>query len=161
VEVRKFLQSHPFKGKRVVIGIVAGRTGARLPTIQEMHEKRIGSDAAIFIHGGCQDAIDARQSTFQRARQLHNVAQRNLISRAQGQAEKGELKFNPTLPLAGVAQRMTTNPTTAYESFGATKREGEYEDIVYATAMALWYRDHHIRQETRFPDKYQWQHISW
>ena len=31
VEVRKFLQSHPFKGKRVVIGIVADHTGTRLP----------------------------------------------------------------------------------------------------------------------------------
>ena len=50
---------------------------------------------------------------------------------------------------------MTTNPTTAYESFGAPRREGEYEDIVYATAMALWYRDHHIRQEARCLDKYQ------
>jgi hypothetical protein len=56
---------------------------------------------------------------------------------------------------------MTTNPTTAYESFGAPEREGEYDDIFYATAMALWYRDHHMRQEARFLDKCQWQHISW
>jgi hypothetical protein len=160
-EVKKFLHSRPFRGKRVVMGIVADRTGAGLPAIQEMHEKRIGPDAAIFIHGGYQDAIDARQPTF------HNVAQRNLISRAQGQAEKGELKFNPALPLAGVAQkelanfRITTNLITAHESFGAPKREGEYDDIVYATAMALWYRDYHIRQEARYLDTYQWQHISW
>ena len=56
---------------------------------------------------------------------------------------------------------MTTNPTTAYESFGAPEREGEYDDIFYAMAMALWYRDHHMRQEARFLDKCQWQHISW
>ena len=51
-EVQKFLQSRPFRGKRVVMGIVADRTGAGLPAIQEMHEKRIGHDDAIFIHGG-------------------------------------------------------------------------------------------------------------
>jgi hypothetical protein len=88
-EVRKFLQSHPFKGKRVVMGIVADRTGAGLPAIQEMHEKRIGPDAAIFIHGGYQDAIDARQPTF------HNVAQRNLIESSAGSGGEGGAEVQP------------------------------------------------------------------
>jgi hypothetical protein len=83
------LQSHRFKGKRVVMGIVADRTGAGLPAIQEMHEKRIGPDAAIFIHGGYQDAIDARQPTF------YNVAQRNLIEPSAGSGGEGGAEVQP------------------------------------------------------------------
>ena len=121
-----------------------------MPPIQEMHERRIGPDASVFIHGGFQDSIDSKNPTF------HSVAARNLVANAQGLAEKGLLKFNPALPLAKVAQRELENFTvkistaTAHESYGAPKREGEHDDTVYATALACWYRQFHITQEARY-----------
>jgi hypothetical protein len=85
-----------------------------------------------------------------------NVAQRNLIGYAQGLAEEEErdrLKFNPLLPLAEVARRKLTNfrvnqdPKTNHESFGAPKREGEFDDIVYSVALACWLRHYHLSVE--------------
>ena len=149
-KIEKFLCSQPFSRKRPITGIVADRTGVGLPPIQEMAERRIAPDAAVFIHGGHQDSIDSKTPTF------HSVAARNLGATAQGLAEKGQLKFNPALPLAKVAQRELENfrvnisPTSAHESYGAPKREGEHDDTVYATALACWYRQFHITQEARY-----------
>jgi hypothetical protein len=88
-----------------------------------------------------------------------NVAQRNLIGYAQDLAEEDErnrLKFNPLLPLAEVARRELTNfrvnqdPKTNHESFGAPKREGEFDDIVHSVAMAFWIRHYHLSVEARW-----------
>jgi hypothetical protein len=153
-EIQKFLSTRPFRRKRPIMGLVADRGGVGLGPIQELHERGIGPDAAVFIHGGHKDSVDPSAPGF------HNVAQRNLIGWAQGLAEKGQLKFNPALPLAGVAMRELSNfrvhqdPRTAHESYGAPKREGEFDDTVYATALACWYRQWHIMQEARYLNPY-------
>ena len=140
-KIERFLCSQPFSGKRPITGIVADRTGVGLPPIQELHERRIGPDASIFVHGGHADTVYAKGGPG-----FHNVAARNLVATAQGLAEKGQLKFNPALPLARVAQRELENfrvnisPSSAHESYGAPKREGEHDDTVYATALCCWYR---------------------
>lgn len=154
-EIAKFLATRPFRKKRPIMGIVADRGGVGLGPIQELHERGVGPDAAVFIHGGHQDKRDPTGPGF------HNLAQRNLIAWAQGLAEKGQLKYNPALPLAGVAQRelqnfrVNLNPQSAHESFGAPKREGEYDDTVYATALACWYRMHHLMEEARYLEPHQ------
>ena len=60
------------------------------------------------------------------------------------------------LPLAEVARRELTNfrvnqdPKTNHESFGAPKREGEVDDIVYSVALACWLRHYHLSVEARW-----------
>jgi hypothetical protein len=109
------------------MGVAADRTGVGVHAIQSLAEHGVNTEAAIFIHGGQNDKRDPTGVNF------FNVAQRNLIGYAQGLAEEDErdrLKFNPLLPLAEVARRELTNfrvsqdPKTNYESFGAPKREG-------------------------------------
>jgi hypothetical protein len=142
-EVAKLLKEPPFRNKRPVMGIAADRTGVGVHAIQSLAEHGVYTEAAIFIHGGQNDKRDSAGVNF------FNVAQRNLIGYAQGLAEETErdrLKFNPLLPLAEVARRELTNfrvnqdPKTNHESFGAPKREGEFDDIVYSVAMACWLR---------------------
>jgi hypothetical protein len=135
------------------MGIAADRTGVGVHAIQSLAEHGVPTDAAIFIHGGQNDKPDAAGVNF------FNVAQRNLIGYAQGLAEEAErdrLKFNPLLPLADIARRELTNfrvnqdPKTNHESFGAPKREGEFDDIVYSVAMACWFRHYHVSTEARW-----------
>jgi hypothetical protein len=152
-EVAKLLKEPPFRNKRPVMGIAADRTGVGVHTIQSLAEHGVNTDAAIFIHGGQNDKRDSAGVNF------FNVAQRNLIGYAQGLAEETErdrLKFNPLLPLADIARRELTNfrvnqdPKTNHESFGAPKREGEFDDIVYSVAMACWLRHYHLGTEARW-----------
>jgi hypothetical protein len=135
------------------MGIAADRTGVGVHAIQSLAEHGVHTEAAIFIHGGHNDKPDPAGVNF------FNVAQRNLIGYAQGLAEEDErdrLKFNPLLPLAEVARRELTNfrvnqdPKTNHESFGAPKREGEFDDIVYSVPMACWLRHYHLSVEARW-----------
>jgi hypothetical protein len=42
------------------------------------------------------------------------------------------------------------DPKTNHESFGAPKREGEFDDIVYSVATACWLRHYHVGVEARW-----------
>jgi len=93
--------------------------------------------AAISIHGG--DAV-GRGGGYIR------VPKRDLVAAVQSALQTKRLEVAEGLPLLPVLRtelqgfKIRIDPRTAHDSYSHW-REGDHDDLVIATAMAIWFRD--------------------
>jgi hypothetical protein len=91
----------------------------------------------ILIHGG--DAVT-------RAPWVFRVPKRDLVGIVSVRLQNRSLRFTNAGPFAAILQRELLNfrvkidPVTSHDSYAAW-REGEHDDLVLATAIALWWGD--------------------
>ena len=70
-----------------------------------------------------------------------------LVASVQTLLQSGHLKIAPGMELAPVLKRelltfrVKINPATAHDSYEHW-REGDHDDLVLATALACWFREH-------------------
>ena len=95
----------------------------------------------ILIHGG--DAVT-------RAPWVFRVPKRDLVGIVSVRLQNRSLRFTNAGPFAAILQRELLNfrvkidPVTSHDSYAAW-REGEHDDLVLATAIALWWGDRQPR----------------
>jgi hypothetical protein len=91
------------------------------------------------------------------------VPKRDLVAAVQVLLQNGRLKIAEGLELAPTLRkellgfRVKVDPKTAHDSYEHW-REGDHDDLVLATALACWYREHinrevearNVRQGGRF-----------
>lgn len=91
----------------------------------------------VLIHGG--DAVSRDKGTWR-------VPKRDLVGAVQAGLQTGRLKIAPEMALSEVLVReldtfkVTININTKHDSYAAW-READHDDLVLATALALWHRD--------------------
>ena len=91
----------------------------------------------ILIHGG--DVVT-------RAPWVFRVPKRDLVGIVSVRLQNRSLRFTNAGPYAAILQRELLNfrvkidPVTSHDSYAAW-REGEHDDLVLATAIALWWGD--------------------
>jgi hypothetical protein len=123
--------------------LVVDSTGVGRPVMDLL--RRCGlRPVAVTITGG--DAVTHNDTDGFR------VPKRDLVMILQVLLQEGRLKC-ANLPGAEVLQaelsnfRVTINPTTGHDSYGAGPasawREGEHDDLVLAAALACWYVETH------------------
>lgn len=95
----------------------------------------------ILIHGG--DAVT-------RGRWVLRVPKRDLVGIVSVRLQNRSLRFTNAGPYAAILQRELLNfrvkidPITSHDSY-ASWRSGEHDDLVLATAIALWWGDRQPR----------------
>jgi hypothetical protein len=95
----------------------------------------------ILIHGG--DAVT-------RGLRVIRVPKRDLVGIVSVRLQNRSLRFTNAGPYAGILQRELLNfrvkidPVTSHDSYSHW-REGEHDDLVLATAIALWWGDRQPR----------------
>lgn len=95
----------------------------------------------ILIHGG--DAVT-------RAPWVFRVPKRDLVGIVSVRLQNRSLRFTNAGPFAAILQRELLNfrvkidPVTSHDSY-ASWRESEHDDLVLATAIALWWGDRQPR----------------
>ncbi len=95
----------------------------------------------ILIHGG--DAVT-------RGSWVWRVPKRDLVGTVSVRLQNQSLRFTNAGPFAGILQRELLNfrvkidPVTSHDSYAAG-RDGDHDDLVLATAVALWWGDRRPR----------------
>jgi hypothetical protein len=95
----------------------------------------------ILIHGG--DAVT-------RGHWVLRVPKRDLVGIVSVRLQNRSLRFTNAGPYAAILQRELLNfrvkidPVTSHDSY-ASWRESEHDDLVLATAIALWWGDRQSR----------------
>ena len=92
----------------------------------------------ILIHGG--DTVNSPTTS------LHKVPKRDLVGVVSVRLQKRALRISAELPFAPLLRRellkfrVRIDPVTSHDSYAAW-REGDHDDLVFATAVALWWGD--------------------
>jgi hypothetical protein len=113
--------------------LTADATGVGRPVIDMFTQAKL-DPVSITIHGGEQVQQDGR---------AYRVPKRDLVSALQVCLQTGRLKIASQLPLAAMlvdemlAFRVRIDIGTGHDSYSAW-REKDHDDIVLATAMAVW-----------------------
>jgi hypothetical protein len=128
--VEALLESPQLKGKAE---LVIDTTGVG-PAVTDIFSKRGRSFKAVKIHGG--DAETREEGTYR-------VPKRNLVSALQVALQTGTLKIASSLELAELLReellnfRIKISIASGHDSYEHW-REGDHDDVVLATAMAVW-----------------------
>src|SRR5215211_2561431 len=128
--VEALLDSPQLKGKA---DLVIDTTGVG-PAVTDIFSKRGRSFKAVKIHGG--DAETREEGTYR-------VPKRNLVSALQVALQTGTLKIASSLELAELLReellnfRIKISIASGHDSYEHW-REGDHDDLVLATAMAVW-----------------------
>ena len=128
--VEALLDSPELKGKAE---LVIDTTGVG-PAVSDIFSKRGRFFKAAKIHGG--DAETCEEG-------IYRVPKRNLVSALQAGLQTGTLKISSALELAEVLReellnfRIKINIATGHDSYEHW-RSGDHDDLVLATAMAVW-----------------------
>lgn len=131
--VKELMNTPPLRGKR--IALLVDRTGVGQGAVDELLRERL-RPIAVFAHGG--DKTTQDNDGFR-------TPKKDLIHTAQMLLESGRLKVAPGLAEAPTLKKELANykikqdPKTAHESFAAW-RQGDHDDLVFAVAMAGWFR---------------------
>jgi hypothetical protein len=120
------------------------RTGVGAGVVHSFYEHGV-EPISVTIHGG---AAVTQDDAFPGMN--YRVPKRDLVSAVQVPLQNGTLKVAPGMALASVLEkellnfRMKIDPATAHDSYSHW-REGDHDDLVLATSMALWFREY-VRQ---------------
>jgi hypothetical protein len=120
--------------------LIVDATGVGRPVLD--HLRVAGLDpVGILIHGG---------DTVTQAPFLFRVPKRDLVGVVSVRLQNRTLRFSADLPFAPILKRELLNfrvridPVTSHDSYAAW-REGDHDDLVLATAVALWWGDRQLR----------------
>jgi hypothetical protein len=133
--VGELLSSEPLRSRRTIL--LADATGVGRAVVDSFRQADI-SLAAVTIHGG---------SNVSREPGGYRVPKRDLVSAAQVLLQSGRLRVAADLPEAETLRRELLNfrvkidPKTAHDSYEHW-REGDHDDLVLATALPCWFRQH-------------------
>lgn len=135
--VKEIVYKPPVTHARGVLLI--DKTGVGASVLDSFNHAGVGANA-ITIHGGSEVTRDPQRAGFR-------VPKKDLVSTVQMLLQSGRLKIAEALPEAATLKaellnfRAKINPETAHASFEHW-REGDHDDLVLATAMACWFREH-------------------
>jgi hypothetical protein len=132
--VASLMASAPLSTNRCAL--VVDATGVGTAVVDALVEAGL-YPMAVTIHGG--DTVTPDGSGGFR------VPKRDLVSAVQVLLQSGRLKIAANLPETETLERellnfrMKIDPKTAHDSYSHW-REGDHDDLVLATAIALWFR---------------------
>jgi hypothetical protein len=138
--VKRLLLREPFRRRMRYTRLLVDRTGVGAGVVDSFYEHGV-CPISVSIHGGnavSQDPANLRS---------YRVPKRDLVSAVQVPLQNGSLKIAPEMELAPVLKkellnfRVKIDPKTAHDSYEHW-REGDHDDLVLATALACWYREH-------------------
>jgi hypothetical protein len=125
-------------------------TGVGRPVVDLAEDKRLQPIGLAITGGNSVSWNEERNRVSVPKRDLVNIlqiyAQNDRLKVASG------LKFGPILIKELETFKVKIDPRTAHDSYGAW-REGEHDDLVLATAIALWCGEHKDENE-RAPGVY-------
>ncbi len=133
--VTELLASGPLRDSRVALLVDA--TGVGAPVVDAFRQAGL-MPISITIHGGDKVGV---------GRLAYRVPKRDLVSAVQALLQSKRLVVAPELALAPTLRaelsnfRVKIDPRTAHDSYSHW-REGDHDDLVLATAMAVWHRQH-------------------
>jgi hypothetical protein len=154
--VRQLLLREPIKRRLRHTALLVDKTGVGAAVVDGFKQAGV-NPISITIHGG--SAVTWESRSFTDAR----VPKRDLVAAVQVLLQNGRLKIAEGLELAPTLRkellgfRVKVDPKTAHDSYEHW-REGDHDDLVLATALACWYREHinrevearNVRQGGRF-----------
>ena len=129
------------------LALVLDKTGVGAPLLDLFKRERLpGTLVDVTITGG--DAVGQDGQSF-------TVPKRDLVSTCQVLLQGERLKIASALPDAGTLTQELLNfqvkiTTTAHDTYGAW-REGAHDDLVLATALAVWYGERDFERLPRTP----------
>src|SRR5581483_9699651 len=122
--------------------LVIDATGVGKPVLDMFNAARLPCQVhGIWIHGG--DSVTREYPDFR-------VPKRDLVSVVSVLLQSQRLKIIDTLPDSHVLEKELLNfkvkidPVTSHDSYSAW-RENQHDDLVLATALALWFGEHGMR----------------
>ena len=139
--VKLLLRREPFRRRLRYTRLLVDRTGVGAGVVDSFYEHGV-SPISVTIHGG--SAVTQEPATSLLS---YRVPKRDLVSAVQVPLQNGSLKIAPQMELAPVLKkellnfRVKIDPKTAHDSYEHW-REGDHDDLVLATALACWYREH-------------------
>jgi hypothetical protein len=136
--VKQLLLREPI-GKRIKrTRLLVDKTGVGAAVVDGFRAEGV-KPIEITVHGGATLGVDPGRG--------YRVPKRNLVGATQVLLQNKRLKIAGDLPEAETLKKELRNfrqkidPATAHDSYSHW-REGDHDDLVFATAMACWYREH-------------------
>jgi hypothetical protein len=136
-EVGGMLRRHPLRANDVALLMDLGNAGA---AVLEMF-RHIGIGVIpVLIHGGYNTAYEPDGT--------YKVPKRDLVEAAQVALQNRRLEISAALPEAGILIEELRNFRGTVSEAGNDRyeaREREYDDLVLALSMAVWFREYRNR----------------
>jgi hypothetical protein len=136
-KVRQILLREPIKSRLKRTRLLVDKTGVGAAVVDGFWQAGV-RPISVTIHGGSNITPEPHG---------YRVPKRNLVAAAQVLLQSGRLKIAESLPEAQTLKKELLNfrqkidPKTAHDSYEHW-REGDHDDLVLATALAGWYREH-------------------
>jgi hypothetical protein len=135
--VKQILLREPIRRRIKRTRLLVDKTGVGAAVVDGFWQAGV-RPISVTIHGGSNIGVEPNG---------YRVPKRNLVAAAQVLLQSGRLQIAEGLELAPVLKKELLNfrqkidPRTAHSSFEHW-REGDHDDLVLATALACWYREH-------------------
>jgi hypothetical protein len=143
--VKQILLREPIRRRLKRARLLVDKTGVGAAVVDGFWQAGV-RPISVTIHGGSNINVEPHG---------YRVPMRNLVAAAQVLLQSGRLKIAEGLPEAQTLKKELLNfrqkidPRTAHDSYEHW-REGDHDDLVLATALAAWYREHiNAAAETR------------
>jgi len=139
--VKRLLMREPLRGRLARTRLLVDRTGVGAGVVDGFVQSGV-YPIAITIHGGSTVTREPRSDIYS-----YRVPKRDLVAAVQTLLQNERLKVAESLTLAPVLKkellnfRVKISPETAHDSYEHW-REGDHDDLVLATALAAWFREH-------------------
>jgi hypothetical protein len=139
--VKRLLMREPLRGRLARTRLLVDRTGVGASVVDGFVQSGV-YPIAITIHGGSTVTREPRSDIYS-----YRVPKRDLVAAVQTLLQNERLKVAESLTLAPVLKkellnfRVKISPETAHDSYEHW-REGDHDDLVLATALAAWFREH-------------------
>jgi hypothetical protein len=133
--VSELMHTEPLRERRSIL--LVDKTGVGASVVDSFRQAGLAL-CAITIHGGSAVSRDPDPYGFR-------VPKRDLVSAVQVLLQSGRLWIAPSLPEAETLKkellnfRVKIDPRTAHDSYEHW-REGDHDDLVFATALPCWFR---------------------
>jgi hypothetical protein len=136
-KVKQILLREPLRRRVKRTRLLADATGVGRAVVDQFRAEGV-RPISITVHGGNNLGVDPFG---------YRVPKRDLVAAAQICLQNKRLKIAESLPEAATLKKELLNfrqkidPRTAHDSYSHW-REGDHDDLVFATAMACWYREY-------------------
>jgi hypothetical protein len=135
--VKQLLLREPIKSRIKRTRLLVDKTGVGAAVVDSFWQAGV-RPISVTIHGGSNITPEPHG---------YRVPKRNLVAAAQIVLQSGRLQIAESLELAPVLKqellsfRQKIDPRTAHDSYEHW-RESNHDDLVLATSLACWYREH-------------------
>ena len=135
--VKQILLREPIRRRLKRTRLLVDKTGVGAAVIDGFWQAGV-RPISVTIHGGSNVALEPHG---------FRVPKRSLVAAAQVLLQNGRLKIAESLPEAQTLKKELLNfrqkidPKTTHDSYEHW-REGDHDDLVLATVLACWYREH-------------------